>query len=119
MSVTVSPGDDGYSTLLEHWQLNGSPNRTMDRLGEHGGELWRILDASSGTPTFLLRAAAGPTDPGNDKEDYEWDWAAQGTGFIIEMNDSGIKVEDGRSGHENDFQIKRNPLPLDETVWSP
>jgi len=90
----------------------------MERMGEFGGELWRILIADDGTPTFLLHAAAGPTDPGYDK-DPEWDWAAQQTGYIVEMNDSGIEIHDGKSGHENDFILKMNPFPLDEDVWDP
>ena len=117
MSVTVSPSDVGYATLYDHWVSEGSPTRSVERLGEHGGELWRIL-IEAGIPTFLLHAAAGPTDPGYSKTHY-WDWASQSQGYIVEMNDSGIRIEDGKSGHENDFQIKRNAFPKDETVWSP
>jgi len=113
MTVKVSSGDDGYTTLYDHWVKEGSPSGTMERIGLHGGELWTIRIDASGTPTFFLHAAAGPTDPGEDK-DVEW---VPTSGYLVEMADTGMKMPEPKE--EGDFRLGMKGFPLDESVWSP
>ena len=116
MTVKVQSGDDGYTTLYDHWVKEGSPTGTMERIGAHGGELWVIRIGSDGSPTFFLRAAAGPTDPGNDK-DTSWDWGEQRSGYLVEMADTGLDMPDPVD--DGDFRLRMRGFPLDEDVWSP
>ena len=119
MSTTsVAPGEAGYTTLYDKWQLEGSPNGTFERLGEHGGELWLVRVDDDGNTVFHLRAAAGPTDPGYDKP-VEWDWGKQKSGYLVEMRDTGLQIKPGKSGHINDWRVRMEDFPYDETVWDP
>ena len=115
MSVCVSSGDSGYSTLHAKWVKEGSPWGSFDELGEFGGRMWRVRRDDSGEPQFLLCAAAGPTDPGLNKDAENWDWGAQTTGFLVEMRDTGLEIEEGVD--EGDVKISFEPWPRDETVW--
>ena len=118
MPVTVTASDAGYATLLSKWQDEGSPNGTFERLGDHGGELWRVGEDEDGATMFLLRAAAGPTDPGYDYDPEAWRWGEQKTGYLVEMYIAGgLEVTEGAM--DNDLQIDIEEMPLDETVWSP
>ena len=113
--TTVESGDDGYSTLQTKWLSEGSPSQ-FERIGEHGGELWRVILDDDGTPTFLLRYAAGPTDPGYNKSTDTWRWGAQRSGYIVEMLDTGLKFSERQPG---DLMIEMERPPLDESVWDP
>lgn len=117
MTVKVQSGNEGYTTLYDHWVDEGSPTGIMERTGTYGGELWTIrFVGGASVPTFYLRAAAGPTDPGNDK-DIEWDWAAQRSGYLVEMADTGMTMPEPRQ--EGDLRLGMRDFPLDEDVWSP
>jgi hypothetical protein len=117
-TTKVSFGDAGYTILRDKWIQEGRPNGTFERFSEAGGELWRVRSSIAiDYPDFYLKAAAGPTDPGNDK-DPEWDWASQTHGYIVEMNDTGMTVVEGPGG-EGDLHFGMEPFPLDEGVWSP
>jgi len=113
MTVKVESGDEGYTTLYDHWIKEGSPTGTMERAGNHGGELWTIRFVGGSLPTFYLHAAAGPTDLGLNK-DVEW---VATSGYLVEMADTGMKMPPPRE--EGDFQLGMRGFPLDESVWDP
>lgn len=114
--TVVATGDDGYDTLLAKWESEGSPNGTFERLGTHGGELWRVILDDAGTPTFLLRYAAGPTDDGYNKNADTWRWGEQQSGYLVEMLDTGVEFTETLPGK---LRIKMERGPLDESVWDP
>lgn len=114
MSICIKSGDDGYTALHTRWVREGSPSGSFEELGEFGGRFWRVRRDDSGEPEFLLRASAGPTDPGLNK-DVEWKATS---GYIIDMNDTGLVLEEGPGG-KGDLKISFEPFPYDETVWDP
>jgi len=117
-TTKVGFGDPGYTTLRDKWISEGRPNGTFERCGDWGGEIWKTrITLVQDYPDFYLKAAAGPTDPGYDK-DPEWDWASQTHGYLVEMNDTGLEITQGPGG-ENDPVFGMEPFPLDEGVWSP
>lgn len=113
--TVVATGDAGYDTLLAKWQDEGSPS-TFERYGEQGGEFWRVVTDDARTPTFLLRYAAGPTDPGYNKNTDTWAWGAQRSGYIVEMLDTGLEFTVTPLGR---LDIEMERPPLDESVWEP
>jgi hypothetical protein len=118
VAVALSPGDTGYTSVYARWVREGSPNGVFDEYGEFGGRLWRVRTNDAGEPTFLLRAVAGPTDPGYDKDPETWQWGQSGRGFLVEMWESGgMKIREGP--HENELIIETEALPYDESAWDP
>ena len=112
---SVELGDSDYTRLHARWVLEGSPNGNFEDTGEWGGRLWlvRYMDGAS-DPTFFLRAAAGPTDPGLDKV-ADWDWGAQSNGYEVEMQRMGLQFTEGPGG-PGDMRIAMKDFPCDETV---
>jgi hypothetical protein len=117
-TTKVSFGDPGYTALRAKWIAEGRPNGTFEELGDFGGRQWKTRTSLvQDYPDYYLKAAAGPTDPGYDK-DPEWDWGAQTHGYILEMQDTGLTIIEGPGG-EGDLHFGMEPFPLDEGVWSP
>jgi len=116
MPESRSPGSDGYTDLHAKWVKEGSPFQ-FDEIGSYGGRLWKIHDRDNDDgPTFLLIAAAGPTDSGYDVDTEEYksaDWEPS-SGYEVEMQDNGLRFLRGDA--ENDFKIAFKSLPRDVTV---
>jgi len=118
VAVALSPGDTGYASVYARWVREGSPNGQFDELGEFGGRLWRVRTNDDGETTFHLRAIAGPTDPGYDKDPETWEWGHSGRGFEVEMLKSGgIKFREG--AHPFQLVIETEPVPYHEDEWTP
>lgn len=107
----VRSGHADYDRLYAEWERNGG-SAYFEEIGEHGGRRWQAInrDDASG-PTFLLDAAAGPTDPGYDKP---VGWFPR-KGYEIEMvHDSGLQVIEGPEAYA--FRLRMRRQPKDVTV---
>ena len=101
------------------WVREGSPNGQFDELGTFGGRLWRVRVDDDGNTTFLLRAIAGPTDPGYNKPAEDWQWGQSGRGFEVEMAFKGGGMVFREGAHPNDLVIDTEPIPYHEEEWTP
>jgi hypothetical protein len=99
--MILNPNDEGYTSVYARWVREGSPNGQFDELGEFGGRLWRVMTNEDGETMFALRAIAGATDPGYDKDPEVWVWGQSGRGFEVEMvQEGGIEFREGAHPHE-------------------
>jgi len=110
VATEVKSGDADYARLLAKWEANGSA-ATFEEYGDFGGRMWRAINRET-APTFLLKAAAGPTDPGLTKP-TNLGWYPT-SGYEVEMHDTGLRILSGKE--ENDLRIKMRGFPKDTTV---
>jgi len=107
----IRPGHTDHDRLTTEWERNGQSS-TFEEIGEFGGRRWQAInrEAEEG-PTFLLDAAAGPTDPGHDKP-VGW---KPTKGYEVEMtHDPGLQIIEGPEAYT--FRLKMRRQPKDVTV---
>jgi hypothetical protein len=109
-NTEIRPGQEEHERLVQVWEKNGR-SASFDEIGEFGGRLWQVIDRDNPEgPTFLLDAAAGPTDAGNDKP-VEW---MPRRGYEIEMvKKPGLQVIELGDGA---FRLKMRKFPKDTDV---
>lgn len=108
-ATEVRTGDADYARLVAKWEEEGQAS-SFEEIGRFGGRLWKIL-RDGDEVTFLLHAAAGPTDPGQDKP-IGWEPTS---GYFVEMADTGLRIREGPGG-ENDLRFKMCGFPKDTTI---
>lgn len=109
------PGDEGYDRIHTLWVAEGSAGQFEER-GSFGYRRWSVIDrGNSSGPTFLLRAAAGPTDSGYDEDTGEFKstlWKGPRTGSEVENRDVGINMRWGPKG----WRISMKSPPKDLSI---
>lgn len=104
----IREGETDYARLFAKWEVNGQ-SATFEEYGEFGGRMWRAINRGN-TPTFLLLAAAGPTDPGYDRAIW-----APTSGYEVEMADTGLCLAEGPGG-PGDLRLSMRRFPRDTTI---
>ena len=117
MPERTEPSDSTYTALHAKWVSEGSPWQ-FEELGSFGYRRWCIhVTDDEDNPTFLLMAAAGPTETGYDEDSEEFvrseRWPGPRKGSTVELKDSGLEAREGSKGSH---WFKMHPQPRDTSI---